>query len=97
TARYPTAMFTLSQPIQLGTVPADGVQVTNTATGNLTMHGTTRAVTFPIDSRLSGTTIETSGSIPITFADWNISNPSGGPATTSDHGTLEFLINFAHT
>jgi hypothetical protein len=36
------------------------------------------------------------GSIPITFADWNISNPSGGPATTADNGTLEFQINFAH-
>jgi hypothetical protein len=60
------------------------------------MHGTTRTVTFQLPARRSGATIQVSGSVPITFADWNISNPSGGPATTEDHGILEFLINFAH-
>jgi polyisoprenoid-binding protein YceI len=97
TAQYPTATFTLTQPIQLATLPTDGVTITTKATGNLTMHGVTRSVSFQITARRSGTTIETSGSIPITFADWNISNPSGGPATTADHGILEFLINFVHT
>jgi hypothetical protein len=36
-----------------------------------------------------------SGSIPIVFSDYGISNPSGGPATTSSSGTLEFLLNLA--
>jgi polyisoprenoid-binding protein YceI len=94
TAQFPTATFTLTQPIQLDTLPADGVQVSEKATGNLTMHGTTKSVTFTVTARRSGTTIQISGSIPITFADWNISNPSGGPATTEDHGILEFLVNF---
>jgi hypothetical protein len=56
----------------------------------------TKSVTFPVTARRSAGTIEVSGSIPVVFADWNISNPSGGPATTEDHGILEFLINFAH-
>jgi polyisoprenoid-binding protein YceI len=97
TSTYPTATFSLTQPIQLSTVPADGVQITTNATGNLTMHGATKPVTFPVTARRSGATIQVSGSIPITFADWNISNPSGGPATTEDHGILEFLINFARS
>jgi polyisoprenoid-binding protein YceI len=96
TSSYPTATFTLAQPIQLSTLPAEGVQTTANATGNLMMHGTTRSVTFQVTARRSGTTIEVSGSIPIIFADWNISDPSAGPATTEDHGSLEFLINFAH-
>jgi polyisoprenoid-binding protein YceI len=96
TADFPTATFTLSQPIQLNTLPANGVEVTEKATGNLTMHGTTKSVTFTVTARRSGATIQISGSIPITFADWNISNPSGGPATTEDHGILEFLVNFVH-
>ncbi len=95
TSSYPTATFSLTQPIQLGSVPADGTTVTEQATGNLTMHGTTRPVTFPVMARLSSGTIQVSGSIPITFANWGIPNPSLGPVTTDNHGTLEFLLNFS--
>jgi len=97
TSTYPTATFTLTQPVTLASLPASGVQVTETVTGNLTMHGTTKPVTFQVTAERTGTTIAVTGSIPITFANWNISNPSGGPATTEDHGTLEFLINFARS
>jgi polyisoprenoid-binding protein YceI len=96
TASYPTATLTLTRPLQLGTLPADGVTVTEQATGNLTLRGTTRAVTFQVTARRSGSTIQVSGSIPITFADWNIPSPSFGPVTTDDHGTLEFLADFIH-
>jgi hypothetical protein len=60
------------------------------------MHGTTKSVTFTVQARRSGSTISISGSIPIVFADYGISNPSGGPATTSNNGTLEFLLNLSH-
>ncbi len=33
---FPTATFNLTQPIELGAVPADGEQITASATGNLT-------------------------------------------------------------
>jgi polyisoprenoid-binding protein YceI len=95
TSSFPTATFTLTQPMQLTSVPADGVQITANATGNLNMHGVTRPVTFAVTARHTAGTIQVNGSIPITFADYNISNPSGGPATTGDSGSLEFLINFA--
>jgi hypothetical protein len=31
------------------------------------------------------------------FSDYGISNPSGGPATTGNTGTLEFLLNFSRS
>jgi polyisoprenoid-binding protein YceI len=96
TATYPTATFTLTQPIQLGNIPAPGATVTETATGTLTMHGATKTVTFPVQARRSGGTIAVSGSIPIVFSDYGINHPSGGPATTASGGTLEFLLNFSH-
>jgi polyisoprenoid-binding protein YceI len=96
TASFPTATFDLTTPIALGTLPADGQQITENATGKLMLHGATRTVTFQLKAARSGATIQVSGSIPVVFADYNISNPSGGPATTSDNGTLEFLLNFAH-
>jgi polyisoprenoid-binding protein YceI len=92
-ARYPTATFNLTAPISLGTSPATGVTVHATATGNLVLHGQTHAVTFPVSARYSGTSIDVTGSIPITFATWGIANPSFGSFVTTDtHGTLEFLL-----
>jgi polyisoprenoid-binding protein YceI len=95
TATYPTATFKLTQPIALGSEPADGVTVTRQATGDLTLHGVTKSITFAVSVKKTGSTIAASGSVPIVFADYNIANPSfGGTVTTDDHGTLEFLLNF---
>lgn len=97
TTAFPTAKFSLTKPIDLNTLPAEGVQVTEPATGDLTMHGVTKSVTFQVTAQRGGSNIQANGSIPITFADWNISNPSGGPATTGSTGTLEFLLSFSHS
>jgi len=96
TASFPTATFTLTKPIELSSLPADGVQATATAVGNLTLRGTTRSVTVKLTGVRSGGTIQVSGSIPIVFAEWNIPNPSFGPVTTEDNGTLEFLLKLVH-
>ena len=93
TSTYPTATFTLTDPIDLGSRPTEGTQVTVKATGRLTLHGVARTVTFRLTGRYTGSIIQVTGSIPITFADWNISNPSFGPAQTEDHGVLEFLLD----
>ena len=52
-------------------------------------------MSFPLKARRNGANIEVNGTIPITFAEWNIPNPSFGPAETEDHGELEFLLVFA--
>jgi polyisoprenoid-binding protein YceI len=96
TSTYPTATFKLTQPIALGSEPADGVTVAKQATGDLTLHGVTKSITFTLSVRKTGSTIAASGSVPIVFADYHIGNPSfAGTVTTDDHGTLEFLLNFA--
>ncbi len=92
-ASYPTGTFTLTKPIALGTLPAVGVIKSYSATGNLTLHGHARSVTFTLNAERTATTIEVQGSIPVLFSDWDISNPSiGGFVTTQDHGLLEFLL-----
>jgi polyisoprenoid-binding protein YceI len=96
TASYPTATFTLSQPIRLSSVPAEGVTVTESASGNLNMHGATKAVTFAVTATRNASGIQVVGSIPITFATWNIPNPSFGPVSTDDHGILEVFLNLTH-
>jgi polyisoprenoid-binding protein YceI len=94
TSTYPRAQFALSKPVELGSLPAEGATRTVRVTGTLTLHGTTRTVTFELTGRRTRATVQVSGSIPITFADWSIPNPSFGPVSTEDHGTLELLLNF---
>jgi polyisoprenoid-binding protein YceI len=97
---YPTATFTLTSPIDLAPVPAAGAIKSYTAHGKLTLHGTTRAVTFTLTAERStakngGAEIEVAGDIPVLFSDYNIKNPSfAGFVTTQDHGLLEFLLVF---
>jgi polyisoprenoid-binding protein YceI len=91
---YPTSSFELTEPIELASIPAEGVQGTTKATGELTLRGTTKTVTFDLTGRRTGGTIEIGGSLEIVFEEWDIPNPSGGPAQTSDEGVLEFLLVF---
>ena len=95
TATFPTATFKLTKPITLTSIPPNLTEVKVSATGDLTLHGKTTSVTFELKARRNGDKIEVNGTIPITFADYGIDNPSGGPASTEDHGELEFLLAFA--
>lgn len=94
-AQFPTAAFALTEPIELGAVPEVGEIVEAEATGELTLRGTARPVTFAVRARWSGPTAEVDGSIPVVFDEWGIPNPSFGPISTEDNGVLEFVLVFA--
>jgi polyisoprenoid-binding protein YceI len=93
--QFPTATFVLTEPIALGAEPADGETVEVEATGELTLHGVTRSVTIPLAARRDGSTLAVDGSLTVTFADYGIDDPSGGPASVGDDGELEVLLVFA--
>jgi polyisoprenoid-binding protein YceI len=96
TGTYPTATFSLTQPIDIGSVPADGQVVDATATGNLTLHGVTKEVQIPLQARVDGGVITVVGSLPIQFADYSIASPHGMIVLSiEDHGTLELQLHFA--
>jgi polyisoprenoid-binding protein YceI len=91
---FPTATFNLTQPIELGAVPADGEQITASATGNLTLRGVTNEVTFEVTAQANGQLIGVLGSIPVLFSDYGIDNPSFAGVTTEDNGLVEFVLVF---
>jgi polyisoprenoid-binding protein YceI len=98
TAAYPTGTLTLTKPITLGGLPAAGVVKTYAATADLTLHGQTRPVTFPLSAERTSGQIEVQGSIPVLFSRWDIPNPSfTGFVTTQNHGILEFLLKLARS
>ncbi len=94
TAKFAEATFTLKQPISLGTVPADGVTAKYTATGDLTLHGTTKPVTFPVEAKITNGRIGVLGNIPVTFTDYGVENPSNSLTKVGATGTLEFVLVF---
>jgi polyisoprenoid-binding protein YceI len=91
-AQFPTAGFVLTTPIELGRQPADGVEVQVEAIGDLSLHGVTRPVSIPLTAKRTGDTLAVSGAVTVTFADYGIDNPSGGPASVGDTGDLEILL-----
>ncbi len=95
TDQFPTATFTLTEPIDFGSVPAAGSTVKASATGDLTLHGVTKSVTFDVEARVNGANVEVLGTIPVVFADYSIDNPSTKGISTADNGTLEFLLVFS--
>jgi polyisoprenoid-binding protein YceI len=91
---FPTATFALTQPIELGVEPSDGVEVQTQATGELTLRGVTNPVTFDVNAKQDNGLIGVQGSIPVVFADYGIANPSNSGITTEDHGLVEFVLVF---
>lgn len=93
TDQFPTATFSLTQPIELGSVPADGQVIQATATGNMTIHGVTKTVEIPLEARLSSDVVTVTGSIDILFADYGMSRPTSFLVLSiADHGTMEFQL-----
>ena len=76
----------------LGTERRGRVQTRLYRAGKLTMHGTTKAVTFPLDGAAHRKPDRRAGERPVTFADYGIDNPSGGPSSVGSSGQMEFVI-----
>lgn len=92
TDQFPTATFTLTAPIDFGQIPDADTTITATATGDLTLRGTTRSVTFEVQATFRNDRIGILGQIPVVFADYGIPNPSFATITTEDNGLLEFIL-----
>lgn len=90
--QFPTAVFTLTEPVSLPATPADQATVEVPVTGTLLLHGTTKPVSVTLTVKRDGQALEVAGSIPVTFGDYGIDNPSGGPAQVGDDGQVELLL-----
>ncbi len=94
TDEFPTATFTLTEPIELGVESDEGATVETTATGDLTLRGVTKPATFDVSAKQENGRIGVLGTILVVFADYGIANPSVSGITTEDNGQLEFVLVF---
>jgi polyisoprenoid-binding protein YceI len=94
TSQFPTATFELTAPIDFGDV-SDGETLSVDATGDLTIHGVTKAVTIALEASLENNTIVVTGSIGIIFADYDIEKPTAASVlSVDDHGEMELQLFF---
>jgi polyisoprenoid-binding protein YceI len=96
TDRFPTATFTMTEPVEIPAAAVAGTASEVTLSGDLTLHGVTRSVSIPAQTQLVNGTVQVAGSITFALADFDIVAPNVGGFIISiaDEGTLEFQVNF---
>lgn len=94
TDTFPQAIFTLTQPMDLGALPAEGTAVSVQAMGDLTVHGVTQSVTIPLTAELQGGVISVFGSLEgMLLADYEIPTPSAIVVlSVEDNATMELQL-----
>ncbi|HYH92402.1 MAG TPA: YceI family protein [Candidatus Saccharimonadales bacterium] len=96
TDQFPTASFTLTQPLDVPAAVLDGTPAEVTLVGDLTLHGVTKAVEIPAQAQLANGQIAVAGSLTFALSDFEITAPNVGGFIVSiaDEGALEFSVVF---
>lgn len=97
TDQFPTATFTVTQPVEVPAAALAGTPTDVTLVGDLTLHGVTKSVEIPAQAQLTDGRIQVAGSLTFPLSDFDISPPNVGGFILSiaDEGALEFLVSFA--
>jgi polyisoprenoid-binding protein YceI len=98
TDAFPTATISLTEPLALPEGVGSGEEVSTTATGELTVHGTTSEVTVEVDAKLTGDGAVVVGRAPVVLDDFDIEPPTNAVVlSVDDEGMFEFQIFLTRT
>ncbi len=90
---FPVACFTLTSPIEVTEVPAEGVEASFTATGDLTIHGVTRSVQLDLQATTTGGRLFIVGSTDVALVDFDIDPPEASiVAGVGEIAVMEFSL-----
>lgn len=93
--QFPTATFVLSEPVDLGAGAANGEAVSVEAQGQMTIHGVTQDTTASLQAQLVDGTAVVVGTVPFTFADYQVEKPSAASVVSvADDAIIEFQLLF---
>jgi polyisoprenoid-binding protein YceI len=97
TDQFPTATFTLTQPVDVPAAAIGGTATDLTLVGDLTLHGVTKSVEIPAQAQLTNGQIQVAGSLSFPLSEFDITAPNVGGFILSiaDEGALEFRVVFA--
>jgi len=95
TNKFPTAAFTLTDPIALPDI-TPGKVYTVDARGKLRLHGVSKSVSVTLRYEQTKTGFVLLADMPIVMADYSIKAPSAaGVVSVDDHGSFELLVDLA--
>jgi len=94
TRTHRVAVITLTHPVVLNPRFATGATMTFQVAAELTMNGGSHPVVVTFSARRDGTLVQAAGSLPVTFATWDIGQPRGFGllGSLASHGMAEFLL-----
>ena len=92
TDQFPTAVFSLTEPITLEEEILDGAPLAVQATGTLQLHGVTHDVEVPLTAVLSDGRLTLSGAVPVAFAEYGVQAPDLGFVTVDESGSIDFSL-----
>jgi polyisoprenoid-binding protein YceI len=93
--QFPTATFSLTEPVELPDGLSGDGSASASATGELTIHGVTKEVAVEVDVDLAGSTAAVVGQAPVLLSDFGIEAPTGfSVLSIQDDGVFEFQIFF---
>jgi polyisoprenoid-binding protein YceI len=87
----PTATFSVTEVADLPELT--GTPVTVPVSGELTLHGVTQSVQAEISVVRTAAGVDVSGSVPVTFGDYDVDAPNLGFVRVDDQGAVEFLLH----
>lgn len=94
TDQYPEATFTISDPVDLSSLPEDGSVDTVTVNGELTMHGKTNDVTAQLTVLRTGENVIVQGQVPVEREAFGIVTPEFVASQIAEEGTVDLLLVF---
>jgi len=87
----PTATFSVTEVADLPELT--GTVVTVPVTGELTLHGVTKQVQTDMSVVRTAAGVDVSGSVPVSFGDYDVSAPNLGFVRVDDQGAVEFFLH----
>jgi polyisoprenoid-binding protein YceI len=92
--KYPTAAFKLTAPFTIPVSASKGQIGKTRATGVLTIHGTSRMVTIPLEVTITNSALDTTGSLTFLWGEFGMTAPSVGYfVNVSGKATMEFDLH----
>lgn len=93
TSQFPTSTFTLTKPVDLTAINS-GI-ATVQAEGQLSIAGVTKSVTLQLKAQKNSDGVQVNGTLPITFADYDVTAPNLGFVKVEDAGSIEMLLQLS--
>lgn len=92
TTSFPTATFSLAEPVDVSAIGLSAAPMSVTALGTLTLHGVGQPVSATLDVQRTPEGVEVVAQVPVTLADFELDAPDLGWVVVDPTGAVEVRV-----